>query len=185
MILVEKGTQGFEATDLEKMGMHSSPTCQVSFNGAKVSQENLLGEEGQGFYYAVEFLNEARVETATMGLGISQGALDRAVTYAKSREAYGRKISELQAISHRLAEMATKVEAIRTMIYKAAWGVDRGKADPKLCSMAKWYSARMACEVRMRPSISWEGTAICWKTRWSVSTGCQEHRTGGGNAGHS
>ena len=93
------------------------------------------------------FLNEARIETATMALGIAQGALDRAITYAKSREAYGRKISEFQAISHRLAEMATKVESMRLMIYKGAWGVDHGKADPKLCSMAKWYSARMACEV--------------------------------------
>jgi alkylation response protein AidB-like acyl-CoA dehydrogenase len=147
MIIVEKGTPGFEATDLEKMGMHSSPTCQVSFNNVKVDRGNLIGEEGKGFYYAVEFLNEARIETATMGLGIGQGSLDRAITYARSREAYGRKISEFQAISHRLAEMATKIEAVRGMIYKAAWGVDRGKADPKLCSMAKWYSARMACEV--------------------------------------
>jgi alkylation response protein AidB-like acyl-CoA dehydrogenase len=146
-ILLEKGTPGFEASDLEKMGMHSSPTCQLSFNNVKVSQANLIGQESQGFYYAVEFLNEARVETATMGLGIAQGALDRALTYAKNREAYGRKISEFQAVSHRLAEMATKVEAVRLMIYKAAWGVDHGKADPKLCSMAKWYSARMACEV--------------------------------------
>jgi alkylation response protein AidB-like acyl-CoA dehydrogenase len=147
MLLLEKDTPGFEASDLEKMGMNSSPTCQLSFNNVKVSQSNLVGQENQGFYYAVEFLNEARVETATMGLGIAEGALDRALVYAKSREAYGRKISELQAVSHRLAEMATKIESVRLMIYKAAWGLDHGKADPKLCSMAKWYSARMACEV--------------------------------------
>ena len=147
MILVEPGTPGLEISDWEKMGMNSSPTCHMSFNSVKVPLENLIGEEGRGFYYAIEFLNEARVETATMGLGIAQGAFDRALTYAKSREAYGHKISEFQAVSHRLAEMATKIEAIRLMIYKAAWGVDHGKPDPKLCSMAKWYSARMACEV--------------------------------------
>jgi alkylation response protein AidB-like acyl-CoA dehydrogenase len=149
MILLERGVPGLDISDWEKMGMNSSPTCHLSFNNVKVSQENLIGEEGKGFYYAMDFLNEARVETATMGLGLSQGALDRALVYAKSRETWGRKISEYQAVSHshRLAEMATKTEAIRLMVYKAAWGLDHGKADPKLCSMAKWYSARMACEV--------------------------------------
>jgi alkylation response protein AidB-like acyl-CoA dehydrogenase len=147
MILLEKGTTGLEISDWEKMGMNSSPTCHLSFNNVRASRENLIGEEGKGFYYAMEFLNEARVETATMGLGLSQGAFERALAYAKSRETWGRKISEYQAISHRLAEMATKIEAIRLMIYKAAWGMDHGKADPKLCSMAKWYSARTACEV--------------------------------------
>jgi acyl-CoA dehydrogenase len=147
LILVERDAQGLEVTDWEKMGMNSSPTCHISFNNVKVSRGNLIGEENRGFYYTMEFLNAVRVETGAMGLGIAQGALDRAIAYSKNREAFGRKIGDFQAISHKLAEIATKIEGTRLMVYKAAWEIDQGKADPKLCSMAKWYSARMACEV--------------------------------------
>jgi len=147
IILVERKTEGIETSDWEKMGMNSSPTCQVSFNNVRVSRDNLIGEENRGFYYSMEFLNEVRVEVGAEGTGIAQGALERAIAYSKTREAFGRKIGEFQAISHKLAEMATKIEAARLMVYKAAWGLDNGKGDPKLCSMAKWYSARVAVEV--------------------------------------
>ena len=78
---------------------------------------------------------------------MAQGAFDRALDYAKQREAFGRKIGEFQAIQHKLSEMVTKIETARLLTYKAAWELDQGRVDPKLCSMAKWYSARVAVEV--------------------------------------
>jgi len=147
IILVDCPTPGFETTDWEKMGMNSYPSCQVSLTDVRVSAENLIGEENKGFYYALEFLNEVRVETAATAIGIGQGALDKAIEYAKNREAFGQKIGNFQAISHKLAEMATRVETARLMVYKAAWGIDNNKADPKICSMAKWNAARAAVEI--------------------------------------
>jgi len=147
ILIVDCPSPGFEATEWEKMGMNSFPSCQVSFNNVKVSKDNLVGKENEGFYYAVEFLNEVRVETAATAVGMGQGVLDRAVEYARNRMAFGRKIGEFQAISHKIAEMATKVETARLAVYKAAWGIDHKKADPKMCSIAKWYAARMAVEV--------------------------------------
>jgi alkylation response protein AidB-like acyl-CoA dehydrogenase len=78
---------------------------------------------------------------------MAQGAFERALQYAKTREAFGRKVGAFQAISHKLAEMATKIEAIRFLVYRAAWEFDKGRLDPKLSSMAKWYSSRVAIEV--------------------------------------
>jgi len=147
LLIVDCPATGFEATDWEKMGMNSFPSCQVSFNNVEVGAENLVGEENKGFYYTMEFLNEVRVETAATAVGMGQGALDKAVEYAKNRTAFGRKIGEFQAISHKIAEMATKVETARLAVYKAAWGIDNNKADPKMCSIAKWYAARAAVEV--------------------------------------
>jgi len=147
LLIVDCPSDGYEATDWEKMGMNSFPSCQVSFNNVRVSAENRIGEENKGFYYSMEFLNEVRVETAAGALGIAQGALDKSIEYARNREAFGHKIGEFQAISHKIAEMATKVETSRLAVYKAAWGLDRQKVDPKMCSIAKWYAGRCAVEV--------------------------------------
>ncbi len=147
LIIVENPTPGFEASDWEKMGNHPFPSCQVSLSDVKVPVENLVGEEGKGFYYTMEFLNEVRVETAAVALGIGQGALDRAVDYAKKREAFGKKIGSMQAVAHKLAEMATKVETARLVVYKAACSVDKNDDDLKIRSIAKWYAARAAVEV--------------------------------------
>ena len=147
ILIVDCPTPGFEASDWEKMGMHSFPSCQVDFDNVKVGAENLIGEENKGFYHALEFLNESRVENAAAAMGMAQGALERAVEYAKNREAFGVKIGKLQAISHKLAEMSTKVETARLAVYKAAWGIDKNKIDRKMCSIAKWYAGRVAVEV--------------------------------------
>jgi acyl-CoA dehydrogenase len=147
IIIVDCPSPGFEATDYEKMGMNSFPTCQLAFNNVKASTDNLVGEENHGFYYTMEFLNEVRVETAAGAVGMAQGALDKAIDYAKNREAFGQKIGNLQAISHKLAEMATKVETARLVVYKAAWCIDNKKNDPKIYSIAKWYAGRVAVEV--------------------------------------
>jgi alkylation response protein AidB-like acyl-CoA dehydrogenase len=146
-IIVEMDKPGIEITEMEKMGWRTNPCCEVAFINVRVPQENLVGEEGRGFYQAIEFLDEVRINVGGSAVGMAQGAFERALQYAKTREAFGRKVGAFQAISHKLAEMATKIEAIRFLVYRAAWEFDKGRLDPKLSSMAKWYSSRIAIEV--------------------------------------
>jgi alkylation response protein AidB-like acyl-CoA dehydrogenase len=146
-IIVEMDKPGIEITEMEKMGWRTNPCCEVAFINVRVPQENLVGEEGRGFYQAIEFLDEVRINVGASAVGMAQGAFERALQYAKTREAFGRKVGAFQAISHKLAEMATKIEAIRFLVYRAAWEFDKGRLDPKLSSMAKWYSSRIAIEV--------------------------------------
>ncbi len=146
-IMVEMNRKGIEVTDLEKMGWKSAPTGLVSFLDVRVPGENLVGEENRGFYQTMEFLNEFRIEIGAQAVGIAQGAFERALDYARTREAFGHKIGAFQAISHKIAEMATKIEAARLLTYRSAWNFDQGKVDPKFSSMAKWYPARVAVEV--------------------------------------
>ena len=112
-----------------------------------MGDEAILGELNRGFYHTLSYLNISRVEIAAQGVGVAQGALDRALKYAKERELFGKPLVQLQAVAHKLAWMATKVEAARLLTYKAAWLIDRGRPDPMISSMAKWYAARVAVEV--------------------------------------
>jgi len=149
-ILIENLSEqkGISITEFNKMGWKSCATTEVSFNNVRVPQENLIGEENQGFYHAMDFLDGFRVEIASCSVGTAQGAFEKALDYAKTREAFGHKIGVFQAISHKLAEMATKIEAARLLVYKAATQFDRdNKIDRKLSSMAKWYPARISVEV--------------------------------------
>ena len=147
-ILVELDREGIDVTEFEKMGWHAAPTCELSFNNVRVPDMNLIGEEGKGFYQSISFLDRFRVVVGAGSIGIAQGAFERALTYAKTREAFGRKIGEFQAISHKLAEMSTKIEAAKLLVYKAGCQFDtEEKLDSKLFSMAKWYPARIATEV--------------------------------------
>ncbi len=147
-IVVEKGTPGFEATEVgEKMGIKMTSTAELSFRDVRVPAKNLVGEENRGFYQVLEFFDESRIEIAAQAVGIAQGAYERALQYAKERTQFGRKIAEFQAIQHKLAEMATKIETARLLLYKAAWNFDQGRIDPKLTSMAKFYAGRVAVEV--------------------------------------
>ena len=147
IILVEMDREGIDVSEFEKMGWHSAPTCNFILSNVRVPQENLIGEENRGFYHSLEFLNNFRVEMAGVGVGVAQGAFDRALEYARTREAFGQKIGQFQAIQHRVAEMAIKIETARLLAYKAAWEFDRGNVDPKLCSMAKLCAATAATEV--------------------------------------
>jgi alkylation response protein AidB-like acyl-CoA dehydrogenase len=147
-IIVETDREGIDVTELEKMGWHAAPTTQVSFTNVRVPDQNLIGKENQGFYQSIQFLDRFRAMIGAAGVGMAQGAFERALEHAKAREAFGRKIGEFQAISHKLAEMITKIETARLLVYKAGWKLDRkGKVDPMLFSMAKWYPARVAVEV--------------------------------------
>ncbi|UCH57584.1 MAG: acyl-CoA dehydrogenase family protein [Candidatus Bathyarchaeota archaeon] len=148
IIIIDNDTPGIEATLLKgKLGIKPSQTCEVAFSDVRVPQENLLGELNRGFYHTVDFLNESRIEIAAQGVGIAQGALDRAVDYAKERHLFGKPLVELQVVAHKLADMAIKVEAARLLTHKAAWLADQGRPDPLISSIAKTYSARAGVEV--------------------------------------
>ncbi|MDY7035684.1 MAG: acyl-CoA dehydrogenase family protein, partial [Thermodesulfobacteriota bacterium] len=136
-IMVEMDRPGIDITEFEKMGWHAAPTTELSFASVKVPQENVIGEEGKGFYQSIHFLDRFRAIVGAAGVGMAQGAFDRALSYAKTREAFGKKIGEFQAISHKLSEMATQIEVSRLLVHKAATEFDKtGKADPALLSMA-------------------------------------------------
>lgn len=145
LILVEKGAEGLSTEDVgEKMGIKMTSTAEVSFDEVKVPLENLVGKEGKGFYHVLEFFDESRVEIAATALGIAQGALDRAVAYAREREQFGKRLVDFQVTQHKLADMATQIEAARLLTYKAAWNFDQGRIDPVLTSMAKYVAGRTA-----------------------------------------
>jgi alkylation response protein AidB-like acyl-CoA dehydrogenase len=147
-IIVETNRSGFEATDIgPKMGLNMQSTARISLNDVRVPLSNLLGIEGRGAQQALEFFNEMRVEIAARALGGAQGAFDRALAYAKQRRQCGQRIVDSQAVQHKLAEMATKIETARLITYKAAWTFDQGRIDPKVSSMAKSFAARSSIEV--------------------------------------
>jgi len=122
-------------------------TAELSFTDVLVPATQLLGQENRGFYQVVQFFQESRVEVAAQALGIAQGAFDRALEHAKKRTQFGRKLVEFQITQHKLADMATKIEAARLLVYQAAWQCDQGRPDPRLTSMAKVFAARTAVEV--------------------------------------
>jgi alkylation response protein AidB-like acyl-CoA dehydrogenase len=148
MILVEADRPGLTTADVgEKMGIHMMATAEVNYKDVRVPAANLIGKEGRGFYQVLEFFDESRILVAAQALGIAQGAFDRALAYVKERQQFGRRLADFQATQHKLADMATKIELSRLMVYKAAWNFDQGRIDPKLTSMAKMYAARTAVEV--------------------------------------
>ena len=113
-LIVENGTAGYEAGEpYRKMGWNASDTRPLSFDGARVPEENLLGPRGQGFRQFLKVLDIGRIGVAAMGVGLAQGALDEAVAYAKERQAFGQSISKFQAIQTKLADMATEIAAAR------------------------------------------------------------------------
>ncbi|HIC95106.1 TPA: acyl-CoA dehydrogenase, partial [Candidatus Bipolaricaulota bacterium] len=148
LFIVKKGTKGFEASKIEgKMGIRASPIGEYSFSNVRVPPENLVGVEGMGFYHTLEFLDLGRVAVTIQAVGMAQGALDRAVKYAKEREQFGRRLVDFQVIRHKIADMAIQVEAARLLAYKAAWYVDQGRIIPELTSIAKTFATGIAIRV--------------------------------------
>ena len=148
VILVECDRAGFEARKLShKLGIRASDTAELSFNDVRVPVKNLVGEEGRGFYQFMEFFNRTRIHVGAEGVGIAQGAMDKAVAYAKKREQFGRTLSTFQATQFKIAEMATRVQAARNLVYEAAFKADKGKPDPKITAMAKWFAGETAVRV--------------------------------------
>ena len=148
LFVVDKDSPGFHVSrKLEKLGMHSSDTAELTFEDVRVPAENLLGEEGKGFYHIMWELQGERLIGAAGAVAGAQRVFDKTLEYAKERNAFGRPIGRFQAIRHKLAEMATKIETARQMVYTTAWRVDQGDYPVREISMAKLYASRIACEV--------------------------------------
>lgn len=144
--IVEKNTEGLVPGKKEnKLGCRSSETTSLTLEDCRVPEENLLGEEGEGFEDALRVIDGGRISIAAMSLGIAQGALDCSIQYSKEREQFGKKISEFQAIQWKLAEMATRIEAARLLTYEAAWIKQQQQTMvPRYSSMAKLYAGETA-----------------------------------------
>ena len=147
IIIVETDTKGYDADKMEgKMGIRCSDTAMVYFNDVRVPRENLVGKEGNGFIQLMHFFDRSRAYVAAHGLGLAQGAMDMAVKQAKQRRQFGRPVGSFQATQFKIAEMATKIESARNMVYKSAWLLDQGRPDTKLTAMAKLYACHVAVE---------------------------------------
>jgi len=147
LLIVPRDTPGTEIQEIKgKMGIRASPLGEIRFDDAPLKRDALLGEPNRGFYHTLGFINESRVEIAAQALGIAQGALDRAIKYAKERMVDGRSLSSLQTITDKLAWMVTEIEAARLLVYRAAWLIDQGTPDPKASSIAKVKAGRVAVE---------------------------------------
>jgi short-chain 2-methylacyl-CoA dehydrogenase len=147
-IIVPNGTPGYEiSTPMHKLGWHASDTRELSFNGAKVPEGNLLGERGKGFRQFMQILDGGRISVASMGVGLAQGAYDLALAYAKERQQFGKPIAEFQAIQFQLADMATEIDAGRQLVYKAAWLKDQGRDFALAAAQAKLYTGLLSNRV--------------------------------------
>jgi len=146
--IFEKGMKGFAPSKKEnKLGLRASETASVVFEDCFVSDENRLGEEGQGFVNAMEILDGGRISIAALAVGIAQGAYESALRYSAERQQFGKAIREFQAIQFKLADMAMQIEAARLLMYRAAALKDQGKKTTKESSMAKLFAGEMSVHV--------------------------------------
>ena len=146
--IVEKDTPGFTfGTKEKKMGIRGSATYELIFEDCRIPKENLLGAQGKGFGIAMHTLDGGRIGIAAQALGIAEGALDRTIAYVKERKQFGRTIGQFQNTQFQLADMATKVEAAKMMVYKAAMAKATKKVYSVEAAQAKLYAAEVAMEV--------------------------------------
>ncbi|MGE4426643.1 MAG: acyl-CoA dehydrogenase family protein [Solirubrobacteraceae bacterium] len=132
---------------LEKLGMHASDTALLAFQDVRVPHENLLGQEGKGFYHIMWELQGERLIAAAGAVASGERLIERTMAFAKERQAFGRSIGKFQGIRWKFAEMATQLEAGRQMTYNAAWRVMQGEYPVREISMAKLFTSRMACDI--------------------------------------
>lgn len=146
--IVEKGTPGFTfGTKEKKMGIRGSATYELIFTDCRIPKENMLGQEGKGFGIAMQTLDGGRIGIAAQALGLAAGALEQTIAYVKERKQFGRSISKFQNTQFMIADMATKVEAARLLVYKAAMAKDTQKKFSVEAAMAKLYASEVAMEV--------------------------------------
>jgi butyryl-CoA dehydrogenase/short/branched chain acyl-CoA dehydrogenase len=146
--VIERGTPGFTIGKKEdKLGIRASSTCELLFDNCSVPAEQVLGERGKGYKIAIEALNEGRIGIAAQMLGLAEGAWSLALKYSQERRQFGKAISEFQAVQFTLAELATKIEATRLMVYNAARMKVAGVPFVKEAAMAKYFSSVVAEEV--------------------------------------
>jgi alkylation response protein AidB-like acyl-CoA dehydrogenase len=146
--IVPNGTPGYDVgPPLKKMGWRSSDTRPLAFSGCRIPSDNLLGPRGEGLHQFLTILDGGRISVAALGLGLAQGAYELALAYARTRQQFGRAIARFQAVQFKLADMATEIAAGRALTYHAAWLKDRGRPFAHEASMAKLYTAELACRV--------------------------------------
>lgn len=146
-LIVEKGTEGFDIGPKEnKLGIRGSDTHSLMFNDVKVPKENRIGEDGFGFKFAMKTLAGGRIGIAAQALGIAAGAYELALKYSRQRKAFGTEISNHQAIAFKLADMHTKIQAARHLVYQAACDKDAGNDYTLSGAMAKLYASEVAME---------------------------------------
>lgn len=147
--IVEKSRPGFEARKLKgKMGIRASDTAELSFNNVRVPAENLIGGvQNEGFKQAMYLFNINRLIAAAQGIGVAQGAFERAVKHVQQRKQFGKHLASFQGIQFMIAEMAAKIEVARNTLYKACWLIDQGKFDPMIISIAKLFAGQVAVSV--------------------------------------
>jgi len=146
--IFEKGMKGFAPAKKEnKLGLRASETASVTFEDCFISDDNRLGEVGEGFVQAMQVLDGGRISIAALAVGIAQGAYESALRYARERVQFGRPIAEFQAIQFKLVDMATQIDAARLLMYRAAWLKDQGKPVTKESAMAKLFASEMGVKV--------------------------------------
>ena len=144
-IIVPNGTPGYEAGEpYRKMGWNASDTRPLSFDDCRVPDGNLLGRRGEGFRQFLQILDGGRIGVAAMGVGLAQGALDEAISYAKERRAFGQPIGKFQAIQAKIADISAQIEAARLLVYRAAVLKDRGEPFTLTAAQAKLITGRLA-----------------------------------------
>ena len=148
--LVPTDTEGYESTKINnKLGIRASDLGEIQLNDVRVPERNVVGEVDKGFYQLMDFFASGRTGVASQAVGAAQGALDAAKDYAGEREQFDQKISEFQAIRHKIADMATSTEAARSLTYRAAGAIEEGAEDEavRFASMAKLFASETAVDV--------------------------------------
>jgi alkylation response protein AidB-like acyl-CoA dehydrogenase len=146
--IIEQDTPGFRLGKKEnKLGMRASATGEVLFENLRLPDSQLLGKPGEGFVDSLRILDGGRISIAALSVGIAQGAFDAALEYSKTRKQFGRPISEFQAIQHKLADMATEIDAARLLTYRAGWMKDRNVRVTQESAMAKLFASEISVRV--------------------------------------
>ncbi len=148
VIVVETDREGFEANKLKgKLGIRASDTAEISLTNVRVPSRNLIGTPGNGFKQFMGFFNVTRVHICSQAVGAAQGAMEKAIEHIKNRKQFGVPLASFQVNQFKIAEMATRIEAGRTLYWRAAWLLDQGVQDHRLIAMAKWFCGEMAVYV--------------------------------------
>jgi citronellyl-CoA dehydrogenase len=148
LFVVDTDSPGFEVSrTLEKMGMHASDTAELAFTDVRIPAENMLGEEGKGFYHISWELQGERLVAAAGCVYGAERMFERTLEYAKEREAFGRPIGRFQAIRHKFADMSVQIEAAKQMVYATAWRFNNGEYPVREITQAKLFASIMACDV--------------------------------------
>jgi butyryl-CoA dehydrogenase len=145
--IVENDMKGYKVGSIyEKLGINASGTSELIFENMEVPKENLLGKEGEGFKIALATLDGGRIGIAAQAVGIAQSALDESIEYSKQRQQFGRPLAKFQAIQWMIADMATRIEAARYLVYNAAFVKDKGERFSKEAAMAKLFASETAMD---------------------------------------